>query len=374
MNRVDSILPSLSKRALECDDVRQVVPESMKAITEAGLLKVPQPARTGGYEMPQRTQGAIVTALSRACAATGWVYMVMAAHHWCLGTFPEEAQDEVFGSDRDGLVAGTLSWQGDAHPVKGGYRVNGRWQFASGVDHSEWVMLGCSERGSHKPLVHVVIPPNELEIDDTWFTMGLEGSGSKDVVAHDVFVPAHRTIETRHMFGGTSPHAQNHRSNLYKLSAEAMLCMSVSNGILGSAQYGLESFIDRTKTRKTILTGSPKSKHLPTQIRTAEATSEINMADSIQQEVFDAFEKLMASGQRFSIEDRVWAKWQVSYAAELCRRAINRLWGGSGAHAVYSPNALQRAFRNINVGAQHASLDFDSSAEAYGHLLLKAEE
>ena len=98
------------------------------------------------------------------------------------------------------------------------------------------------------------------------------------------------------------------------------------------------------------------------------------MADSIQQEVFDAFEKLMASGQRFSVEDRVWAKWQVSYAAELCRRAINRLWGGSGAHAIYSPNALQRAFRNINVGAQHASLDFDSSAEAYGHLLLKADE
>ena len=73
MNRVDAILPFLSQRSLACDDARQVVPESIKAITEAGLLKVPQPARTGGYEMSQRTQGAIVTALSRACSATGWV-------------------------------------------------------------------------------------------------------------------------------------------------------------------------------------------------------------------------------------------------------------------------------------------------------------
>lgn len=370
MERVSGLLPELAERARDCDELRRVVPESIDAITRAGLLKIPQPARVGGYEMPQRTQGAVATALSRACAASGWVYLVMAAHHWCLGTFPEDAQDEVFGDGRAGLVAGSLSWQGNAVPADGGYRVNGRWQFCSGVDASEWVMLGCSRPDTHDPLVHVVVPPGDLEIDDTWFSLGLEGSGSKDVVAHDVFVPTHRAIDTRQMFSGTSPHAANHRSNLYKLSAEAMLSMSLGNGILGSAQYGLEQFIERTRERRVILTGAAKSKHAPTQIRTAEAASEIRAAHLLQQEVFDRFEELMASGERFSVEHRIWARWQVAYSAELCRRAISRLWSGSGAHSVYKPSALQRAFRNIQVGAQHASIDFDNAAETYGQLRL----
>ena len=83
-------------------------------------------------------------------------------------------------------MAGTLSWQGSAVAVDGGYRVNGRWQFASGVDPAEWVMLGCADPQSHNPRVHVVIPVGDLEIDDTWHAMGLQGTGSKDVVAHEV--------------------------------------------------------------------------------------------------------------------------------------------------------------------------------------------
>jgi alkylation response protein AidB-like acyl-CoA dehydrogenase len=287
-----------------------------------------------------------------------------------MGVFPEQAQDDVFGDGRDGLVAGTLSWQGNAVAVDGGYRVNGRWQFASGVDHAEWVMLGCADPETYNPRVHVVVPVGALEIDDTWHVMGLQGTGSKDVVAHDVFVPAHHAVDTRQMFGGMSPHATRHRSNLYRLSAEAMLCMSVSTAVLGSAQFAVDQFIQRTKERKVILTGAAKAEHGPTQIRLAEAAAEIRAAHLLQQEVYDEFDRLMASGERFDPAHRTWVRWQVSYAAELCRRAVTRLFSGSGAHAVYAPSALQRAFRNINVGAQHASLDFDTGAEQYGRMLL----
>lgn len=102
----------------------------------------------------------------------------------------------------------------------------------------------------------------------------------------------------------------------------------------------------------------------------AEAAAEVRAAHLLQQEVYDEFERLMASGERFNPAHRIWARWQVSYAAELCRRAVTRLFSGSGAHAVYELSALQRAFRNIHVGAQHASLDFDTGAEQYGLTLL----
>lgn len=370
MRRVAAISPMLTRHARECDAARQLVPESMAAMVDAGMFRIPQPARTGGYELPLRTLADAVTALTEACPSSGWVLMVMGAHHWCMGSFPDAAQDEVFGAGRDGLVAGTLSWQGSAIPVSGGFRVSGRWQFCSGVDHSGWVILGCADPETHGPRVHLVVPRDELEIDDTWHVMGLQGTGSKDVVAHEVFVPEHRTIGTRTLFRGTSPYAALHATNLYRLSAEAMLSVSVATAVLGSAKYALQQFIERTIERRVILTGARKAEHGPTQVRLAEAAAEIHSADLLLHDVLGEFDRLMAAGDGFSIEHRTRAKWQAAYSAELCRRAVARMFSGSGAHAVYAPSAMQATFRNINVGAQHASIDFDNAAEIYARMRL----
>ena len=370
MRRVAELSPRLAANTSACDRERKVAADSMRAMVSAGMFRIPQPARVGGYELPLRTLADAVTGLSEACPSSGWVVMVMGAHHWCMGSFPEAAQEEVFGNGRDGLVAGTLSWQGTAKPVDGGYRVNGRWQFASGVDHAEWVMVGCADADTHGPGVHVVIPRNEIEVDDTWYVMGLKGTGSKDLVAHDLFVPAHRTIETRALFGGTSPHARSHRSNLYRVSAEAMLSTSVATAVLGSGKYALARFIERTKERKVILSGARKAEHAPTQVRLAEAAAEVHCADLLIHDALAEFDRLTAAGETQSLQSRLRVKWQVAYAAELCRRAAARMFTGAGAHAVYEPSPLQTAFRNINVGAQHASIDFDTTAEQYGRLKL----
>src|SRR5580658_2505299 len=261
MRRAAAIAPTLSRHARECDAARKLTPESMAALVDAGMFRIPQPRRVRGYELSLRTLADAVTSLSEACPSSGWVLMVMGAHHWCVGCLPEQGQDDVFGDGRDGLVAGTLSWQGTADPVEGGYRVNGRWQFCSGVDHSQWVMLGCADPKTRGPGVHLVVPRDEIEIDDTWYVMGLQGTGSKDVVAHDVFVPAHRAIETRALFIGASPYASKHATNLYHLSAEAMLATSGLSALVGQAKAALERFIDRTRERKVILTGARKADH-----------------------------------------------------------------------------------------------------------------
>jgi 3-hydroxy-9,10-secoandrosta-1,3,5(10)-triene-9,17-dione monooxygenase len=276
----------------------------------------------------------------------------------------------VFGDGRDGLVAGTLSSQGVASVVDGGYRVEGRWQFCSGVDHADWVILGCADAATHRPSVHVVVPRAALEVDDTWHVMGLQGTGSKDVVAHNIFVPSDRAIDTRILFRGASSHAGNHATNLYRLSAEAMLSVSVATAVLGSANFALRQFIERTKERRVVLTGARKAEHGPTQVRLAEAAAEIHSADLLIHGILAEFDRLMTTGASFDNDHRVRAKWQAAYAAELCRRAVVRMFSGSGAHAVYTPSALQAAFRNVNVGAQHASIDFDNSAEQYARARL----
>jgi 3-hydroxy-9,10-secoandrosta-1,3,5(10)-triene-9,17-dione monooxygenase len=369
MRRAAAISPTLADHARACDAARKLTTESMAAVVNAGMFRIPQPSRVGGYELSLRTLADAVTCLSEACPSSGWVLMVMGAH-CCIGSFPEAAQDEVFGEGRDGLVAGTLSWQGNASAVDGGFRVEGRWQFCSGVDHAHWVILGCADAATHGPKVHVVVPRAELEVDDTWHVMGLQGTGSKDVVAHDLFVPSDRAIDTRILFRGTSPHAAKHATNLYRLSAEAMLSVSVATAVLGSAKFALRQFIERTRGRRVILTGAQKAEHGPTQVRLAEAAAEIHCADLLLHDILAEFDRLMTEGEPFDNHHRVRAKWQAAYAAELCRRAVARMFSGSGAHAVYMPSALQAAFRNINVGAQHASIDFDNSAELYARIRL----
>jgi len=367
--RIAEIAPVLERGARASDEARMLAPESMHIMRDAGMFRIPIPARCGGYELTLRTLADAVTTISMACPSSGWVLMVMGAHHWCMGSFPEAAQDEVFAGGGDGLVAGTLSWQGTATDADGGYRVTGRWQFGSGIDHAQWVMLGCaSEAGG--PKVHVVIPRAEIEVDDTWRVLGLRGSGSKDLIARDIFVPAYRAIGTRVLFGGTSPHARNHASNLYRLSAEAMLSNSVATAVLGSAKFALDKFIERTRERRAILTGARKAEHGPTQVRLAEAAAEIRSAELLQGDTQAEFDRFMEMGAAMDFEARVRAKWNAAYSAELCRRAVARLYSASGAHSVYESSPLQAAFRNINVGAQHASIDFDSSAEMYARIRL----
>ena len=217
LRRLAEIAPALERNAHASDEARMLVPESMRIMRDAGMFRIPIPARVGGYELTLRTLADAVTTISMACPSSGWVLMVMGAHHWCMGSFPEAAQDEVFANGSDGLVAGTLSWQGTASDVDGGYRVDGRWQFGSGIDHANWVMLGCADSQTRGPKVHVVIPRAEIEVDDTWRVLGLRGSGSKDLVARGIFVPAYRAIDTRVLFGGSS--AARAQSSEQSLSA-----------------------------------------------------------------------------------------------------------------------------------------------------------
>ncbi|MGO9058436.1 MAG: hypothetical protein ACLQU2_13790 [Candidatus Binataceae bacterium] len=369
MRRVEAIAPQLADNAQRCEEARRVIPESIDLMVGSGLFRILQPSRVHGYEMDFRTFADAATRVSEACPSSGWVLTVIAVHHWCLGAFPEAVQDEIFGTGQDNLIAGTLSWQGAATAVEGGYRVEGRWQFGSGVDNAQWVMLGCADAETRAPAVHVVVRRGDIEVDDTWRVLGMRGTGSKDVVARGVFVPAYRTIETRKFFLGQSPYIKNHPTNLYRLPAEAILGVLGPTGLLGSAKFALRKFIEHTQQRRVIITGVRKAEYVPTQMRLAEAAMEIESADLLMHEGLRDVDQILATAVS-TAEQRARLKWIGAYASELCRRAVGRLFAGSGAHAVYDGHPLQAAFRNINVGAQHASFDFDSSAEQYGRALL----
>src|SRR6185503_18920790 len=140
--RAAAMRDTLRARAQACEDARTVSDETMQALRAAGLFRILQPRRFGGYELDFAALIGAITEISRGCGSTGWVYMIGGIHQWLVAEFPLEAQQEVWGRDPDTTVSGSYAPSATAKAVPGGYRVSGLWGFASGCDHAGWHVAG----------------------------------------------------------------------------------------------------------------------------------------------------------------------------------------------------------------------------------------
>lgn len=369
----ESIVDVLRANASESEHLRHVAPASVEAMTGAGLWRILTPRTHGGDEAGLRAQVDTAAVVAAADPAAGWVQMVSNAHVWMVGNFPPACQAEVFADGPDVRVPGTLASQGRATRVEGGWRLDGRWQFASGVDHGDWLMIGAIADklpDSSNRALHVVVPKCDVVVDDTWYTLGLRGTGSKDLVAEGVFVPQHRSIATRLLFDGLSPHGEVHATHINRLPVLVCLGVQFAGAITGIAAGALQLHIDRTRTRREVYTGASKSENVGTQMRIAESLTELKVARLLTEQAADRCDEVALTGQRLTIEERAELKWQVAYVAELCRRATERIFASAGAHAIYDDSLLQARFRDVNTASHHAVADFDGNAQLYGRIAL----
>lgn len=365
-----SILPRLAATAKNSEQMRRLDDDAAAALRESGLASVLTPRKYGGYEMSPSAHIWACAELSHACPAASWVLMVCVAHDYIVGRFPDQCQQEVYADGADNLVAGALAPQGTVERVANGWRLNGRWQFGSGCDHSPWFLMGARVQNPATDdymIRHVMVPRADMQIDDNWHTLGMRGTGSKDLVAKDAFVPDHRSVPTFPTFVGTSPHAE---SALYRLPVYSGLSNMVAGSVLGVAERAMAQYIEQTHLRRNSY-GVVKSENSGMQRRIAESAAEIKQARRLLDSVCERFDQAMAQDQSpMSPVDRAQFRWDAAYTVELCRRAIERLFAASGAHSIYEGNAVLSAFRNINTACHHAVVDFDTVSEIQGRAAL----
>ena len=365
--------PILAKHRQESEARRSLHPESARALRETGLSRLLTPKEFGGHEAPLRAQVMTCAETARSCPATSWVQMVCGAHSYVLGSFPLECQREVFEANPGTLIAGTLSSQGAGRRTQGGWRVSGRWQFCSGVDHSDWLLIGASQQKDQQAgprNIHFVIPTGEARVEDTWFTLGMRGTGSKDITLEEIFVPEHRVMPTGDLFAGQSPWAATHPTGLYMHPVLPALATQLAGCALGITREMLARFVERNKIRKDVYDGSAKAQKASLQRRIAEASAEISSAEAMILKNCDHFDALNQARRPADIDARAQLRWQACYAVELCRRAGERLFAGAGAHATYDHSPIQANFRDLSTITKHAAVDFDGAAEIVGRLAL----
>ncbi len=368
-----AILPRLAATTLESDRRRRLSDDAADALRGSGLARVITPKQFGGLELSPSAHIWACAEIANVCSASSWVLMVCVAHDYIIGRFPKECQREVYEGDPDNLVAGSLAPQGLIERVPGGWRLTGRWQFGSGCDHSPWFILGAKVTNPEADdylIHHVMVPRADVELDDTWHTLGMHGTGSKDLVVNGAFVPEHRAMPTFPTFLGLSPHAT---SPVYRLSVYSGLPAMLSGSVLGMAEAGLKAFLDMTSTRTTPH-GVSKGKSPTMQKRVAESVAEIAAARRLLDDMCDRFDSLLADDQYpMSTRDRIQMRWDSAYVVELSRRAIDRLFAASGAHGLYEGNAVHRAYRDINTACHHAVIDFDTVSGLMGQFKLTGD-
>jgi alkylation response protein AidB-like acyl-CoA dehydrogenase len=370
-----AIVPAIAQVDGEAESCRSLTEGAVALLRDSGLSRMMTPAAYGGYELSPRALVEANRIVAHGSVAASWVQMVCGAHTFIVGRFPRACQDEVFTPDPGCLIPGVPSSQGTCRRVDGGLLLNGRWAFCSGVDHGDWVLLGS--RGVHgdtdkpTPAMLVVVPKADLTVDDTWYTLGMRGTGSKDVAASDLFVPDHRSVRMGDAFLGT---VHGVASSLYRLPIGATLATMALGTVIGIAECCLDSFIDQSRTRLDAYTGEPKALRAGLQFRVAEAWAELTHARSLAERSCDLLEAAMDRPPPMETAQRAEVRWNAAYGNELCRRATDRLFAAAGAKAAHDANVLQRFFRDINTSSHHGILDFDTALEMRGKVLLGVEQ
>lgn len=395
LQRAAAIRPALARRALETESARRVAAATFGELHEAGLFRLLQPARVGGAELDMGVLVEVSAELARGCAASAWVLANLASHHWMLGMWPQAAQDEVWGAggeSADALICASLIFPaGRAHACAGGYRLSGRWTFASGIDDSGWVMLGAIvDEGGGAGEEHwdgepeepdafamapgeyriFLLPKGDYRVRDTWHAAGLCGTGSNEVSVAGVLVPPHLTLPITAVQGGMTPGSQANPGPLYRIPLLPTFGYVVAGVTLGIAQGALDRFTGENRDRMASYSGRMLTDFHPVQARVAEAAASIDAAKRL---LLGNCADIMADAAQEAAPaplEKARLRRDAAFAAQLCRRAVELLFDASGGAALFLAHPAQRALRDIYAACSHIALNWDAAAAVYGRVAL----
>ena len=374
MARAEALVPTLRERAAEAEDLRRMPDETLADLHSSGLFRMLQPARVGGSELPFRALYELTAVIGTGCGSTSWVLANLAAHHWLLGMWHPEAQEEIWGESPDSLISSALIFaRGRAARAPGGYRLSGRWPFSSGIDASTWNMFGAifsdEETGQNEARMFL-LPKSDYKVIDTWHVIGLAATGSKDVEVSDIFVPAYRTLSTERIRGGPNRGSELNPGSLYRLPAVSLFGFAIAGVSLGIARGAISHFAATTRTRLSAYTGRNIADFTNIQVHLAEAAALTDAAEAMVLRDCDEATRITEAGIVPSLEQRARYKRDGAFAATLCTRAVDLLFSATGGNAIYARNPIQRAFRDVHAANAHYNLNWDVSGAIYGRVAL----
>jgi alkylation response protein AidB-like acyl-CoA dehydrogenase len=376
LDQARALVPRLTERAAAASAARNIPPETIAEYHEAGILRILLPRRFGGLQGRFSLFSRIVEELTFGCASSAWVYAVLAEHQWIIAQYPEQAQIDVWGDNPLAVASSSLAPRAAAKKVPGGWRLSGRYTFSSGCDHAQWAILGAflGEAGDPRMIAYLLVPLTDLEIVDDWHVLGLAGTGSKSLLARDVFVPEQRVVMVADLFAGTPPGAEVHPDYpVVRAPRGFLVSYSLPPVAIALARRALDIVCNDLSTRLSRgVTKMAESEVV--QMTIGEAAAAIDAATLALHHGRDTSTDAVSSGRRITEAEALRARRDMVYAQHQIGWAMERLCELSGARWVYDTDPLQELRRDVMTILTHHAASRAAAFAPYGRILLSRSD
>lgn len=369
LERVQALQTLLRANADRARSERRVPVENIQALQDAGFFLALQPARWGGHELDPQDFFRMQMAIAECCMSTAWASGIVAVHAFQIALMDPQAQSDVWGADIHTRVSSSYAPMGKVEPVPGGFRFSGRWGWSSGCDHCTWALLGgILPDGTYRTFL---LPRTDYRIEDTWYSMGLQGTGSNDIVVEDAFVPDYRTHKQSDGFAGTNPGVNQDSAALYHLPWAQLFIRVVSTPAIGAARDALALYTALVKG-KASGDATKLAQDTGTQMRIAAARNTIEEMTTVLLSNFDAMMGRVRAGGTISLEDRILYRYQAALVIEKSIEVVDSLFSSAGGSSVFQGSAIQQRFLDIHTARAHVANNPTAFARNLGAVALGA--
>ena len=364
---IDPYLEDIGARASAGRENRQVLPESVEDLKKSRFMRSLVPAKWGGLEVTPQEFFRAQLKIAEQDMNTGWIGGVIAVHAFQIALMDEQAQRDVYGNDPDTCVSSSYNpVGGKTEQVDGGIMLSGRWGWSSGSHYCDWVLLGAIVAGEGYRTF--LVPRSEYEIEDTWFAMGLQGTGSNDIViGKPVFVPDYRTHKQMDGFNCLN----DQKNKMYSMPWAQTFIRVVSTPTIGAAKHALRLFVENassSSTDPTKLVGDPDILR-----RVAEVENLIDEAETILFRNFDVMMDLVMAGKEVPLIDRVRYRYQAGIVVNRMIEAVDLLFDVAGGRSVFTGSEIQNIWHDIHIARAHVANNPVSFARNWGNMVLGGE-
>lgn len=333
------------------------------AMRKAGLFSLWLPVQLGGPGVSIETSVLVTEELSRQDGSVGWNSMIAGNTSVLWAFISHEAAGRCIEGDPGTVLAGTVGGGGDASapgggvamPVQGGYRLTGRWAFASGCHQADWLVANGRIMENGEPrrtpegqvgLFSFILPIEDCTILDTWYTTGMRASGSHHFESTDAFVPEERmfsSIDARPFQPGI----------LYETPRAIPWAPNIAGVALGIGRDAIDTFLDIARTKPAARNRSSLMERETIHLRVGEAEMRLRAARSLLLDTVREVDACLA--RELPVPDELAARMRgaASYATASAAEVVDSMFTSAGTTSVYASNRLDRCFRDVHMVTQH---------------------
>jgi indole-3-acetate monooxygenase len=339
------------------DADRKLPGELVDELRDSGLLRGGAPVEVDGPELPPGVALRCAEEVARGDTSAGWCVSIAITSSLLIAYLPPVSRDELFGAGR-GVAAGVWAPQGKARRVSGGVVVSGQWAFCSGITHADVLFAGCVL--DERPAV-LALPTEQLQILDTWHTLGLRGTGSHDAVADELFVPDPRVVS---IFDGPVINRP-----LYRFPPFGFFAACIAAATMGNARAAIDDFVELAQAKKGVAATRTLAERSTIQAAVAAAESDLEAARALYYQAIETAWRASQDESPVPVEARTKLRLAATHGVRTAADVVRTMYDLAGSSAIYNGALLQRRFRDAFTATAHFQVN-RSSRELPGRLLL----